>query len=63
MKSGVHPVMSMLAQRLPLTLLLDLRRPEGPDSQVLFLIEEPHHLQPQAPSAPGSRQAEPQTVD
>jgi hypothetical protein len=60
MKTGVHPVMSMLAQRLPLTLLLDLRRPEGPDSQVLFLIEEPHHLQPQAPSAPA--QPEPQTV-
>jgi hypothetical protein len=34
--------MQMLAQRLPLTLLLDLRRPDGPDSEVLFLIEEPH---------------------
>jgi hypothetical protein len=34
--------MRLLAQRLPLTLLLDLRRPEGPDSEVLFLIEEPH---------------------
>jgi hypothetical protein len=43
MRTGPHPVMSLLAQRLPLTLLLDLRRPEGPDSQVLFLIEEPHH--------------------
>jgi hypothetical protein len=42
MRTGPHPVMAMLAQRLPLTLLLDLRRPEGPDSQVLFLIEEPH---------------------
>lgn len=42
MRPGPHPVMAMLAQRLPLTLLLDLRWPEGPDSQVLFLIEEPH---------------------
>lgn len=42
MRTGPHPVMAMLAQRLPLTLLLDLRRPEGPDSEVLFLIEEPH---------------------
>jgi hypothetical protein len=42
MSTGSHAVMSLLAQRLPLTLLLDLRRPEGPDSQVLFLIEEPH---------------------
>lgn len=42
MTAGLHPVMAMLAQRLPLTLLLDLRRPEGPDSEVLFLIEQPH---------------------
>lgn len=42
MRTGPHPVMRLLAQRLPLTLLLDLRRPEGPDSEVLFLIEEPH---------------------
>ena len=42
MRTGLHPVMAMLAQRLPLTLLLDLRSPEGPDSEVLFLIEEPH---------------------
>jgi hypothetical protein len=41
MRTGLHPVMQMLAQRLPLTLLLDLRRAEGPDSEVLFLIEEP----------------------
>jgi hypothetical protein len=34
--------MRLLAQGLPLTLLLDLRRPEGPDSEVLFLIEQPH---------------------
>ncbi|HET8615476.1 MAG TPA: hypothetical protein VFL94_08120 [Actinomycetales bacterium] len=42
MRTSPHPVMQMLAQRLPLTLLLDLRRPDGPDSEVLFLIEEPH---------------------
>lgn len=42
MRTGPHPVMAMLAQRLPLTLLLDLRWPDGPDSEVLFLIEEPH---------------------
>jgi hypothetical protein len=42
MNTGSQTVMSLLAQGLPLTLLLDLRRPEGPDSEVLFLIEEPH---------------------
>jgi hypothetical protein len=47
MRTGLHPVMQMLAQRLPLTLLLDLRRPEGPDSEVLFLIEEPHQSAPE----------------
>jgi hypothetical protein len=62
MKTGVHPVMRLLAQRLPLTLLLDLRRPEGPDSQVLFLIEEPHQAQPQVPSVPAPAAPMPQAV-
>jgi hypothetical protein len=51
MNTGTHAVMSLLAQRLPLTLLLDLRRPEGPDSEVLFLIEEPHGAVPARPTA------------
>jgi hypothetical protein len=51
MRTGPHPVMRMLAQRLPLTLLLDLRRPDGPDSQVLFLIEEPHEPAPERQAA------------
>jgi hypothetical protein len=50
MTTGTHAVMRLLAQRLPLTLLLDLRRPEGPDSEVLFLIEEPHRALPVRPA-------------
>jgi hypothetical protein len=50
--------MSLLAQRLPLTLLLDLRRPEGPDSEVLFLIERPSgRLRPAAQPSPVGEQA------
>lgn len=58
MRTGPHPVMSLLAQRLPLTLLLDLRRPEGPDSEVLFLIERPSgRLRPAAQPSPVGEQA------
>jgi hypothetical protein len=37
----MHPVMAMLAAGVPLTLLLDLQRPEGPDSEVILLTEQP----------------------
>jgi hypothetical protein len=60
MRTGPHPVMSLLAQRLPLTLLLDLRRPEGPDSEVLFLIEQPSGtLRPATEPHPAAEQAAP----
>ena len=59
MRTGLHPVMQMLAQRLPLTLLLDLRSAQGPDSQVLFLIEEPHHA---VAESHGERQLEQQPI-
>lgn len=35
----MHPVMAVLAAGVPLTLLLDLQRPEGPDSHVICLTE------------------------
>lgn len=35
------PVMSMLARRVPLTLLLDLADPAGPDSQAINSVERP----------------------
>jgi hypothetical protein len=37
-----HPIMTLLATGVPLTLLLDLQHPAGPDSQVLYLLEQPH---------------------
>jgi hypothetical protein len=36
-----HPIMTMLATGVPLTLLLDLQHPAGPDSQVIYLLEQP----------------------
>ena len=35
------PVMSMLARRVPLTLLLDLADPAGPDSRAINSVERP----------------------
>jgi hypothetical protein len=37
----MHPVMAVLAAGVPLTLLLDLQRAEGPDSRVIYLTEQP----------------------
>jgi hypothetical protein len=37
----MHPVMAVLASGVPLTLLLDLLRPGGPDSQHIYLTEVP----------------------
>jgi hypothetical protein len=36
-----HPIMTLLATGVPLTLLLDLQHPAGPDSQVIYLLEQP----------------------
>jgi hypothetical protein len=36
-----HPIMTMLATGVPLTLLLDLQHPDGPDSQMIYLLEHP----------------------
>jgi hypothetical protein len=36
-----HPVMAILASGVPLTLLLDLQHPDGPDSQAIYLLERP----------------------
>jgi hypothetical protein len=35
----MHPVMTVLAAGVPLTLLLDLLPPGGPDSQLIYLTE------------------------
>jgi hypothetical protein len=35
----VHPVMTALARRVPLTLLLDLAEPTGPDSRAVLATE------------------------
>jgi hypothetical protein len=37
----MHPVMAVLASGVPLTLLLDLLRPDGPDSRRIYLTELP----------------------
>jgi hypothetical protein len=37
----MHPVMTVLASGVPLTLLLDLLPPAGPDSAVIYLLEKP----------------------
>jgi hypothetical protein len=34
-----HPIMTLLATGVPLTLLLDLQNPDGPDSQEIYLLE------------------------
>ena len=36
-----HPIMTLLATGVPLTLLLDLQHPAGPDSPVIYLLEQP----------------------
>jgi hypothetical protein len=36
-----HPIMTLLATGVPLTLVLDLQHPAGPDSQVIYLLERP----------------------
>jgi hypothetical protein len=36
-----HPIMTLLATGVPLTLLLDLQHPAGPDSHVIYLLEQP----------------------
>lgn len=36
-----HPVMTALARRVPLTLLLDLAEPFGPDSRGIHAREQP----------------------
>ena len=36
---AMHPVMTVLASGVPLTLLLDLLRPGGPDSQLIYQTE------------------------
>jgi len=36
-----HPIMKLLATGVPLTLLLDLENPDGPDSRVIYLLEHP----------------------
>jgi hypothetical protein len=33
--------MTVLQSGVPLTLLLDLQHPDGPDSRVIYLLEEP----------------------
>lgn len=38
----MHPVMALLTAGIPLTLLLDLHRPDGPDSRFIYLSEQPH---------------------
>jgi hypothetical protein len=43
-----HPIMAMLATGVPLTLLLDLQDRDGPDSQMIYRLEQPQ-LEP-APS-------------
>jgi hypothetical protein len=37
----MHPVMTMLASGISLTLMLDLLRSSGPDSEVICLTELP----------------------
>lgn len=37
----MHPVMAVLAAGVPLSLLLDLLSPAGPDSRVIYLLEQP----------------------
>ena len=37
--STVHPVMAALAQGVPLTLLMDLADPSGPDSRTVLATE------------------------
>jgi hypothetical protein len=37
-----HPIMTLLATGVPLTLLLDLQHPAGPDSRMIYLLEQPH---------------------
>jgi hypothetical protein len=36
-----HPIMTMLATGVPLTLLMDLQDPDGPDSQMIYRLEQP----------------------
>jgi hypothetical protein len=46
-----HPIMTLLASGVPLTLLLDLQHPAGPDSQVIYLLEQPRPGPPAASEA------------
>lgn len=41
MSDRQHPVMTLLTQSVPLTLLWDLRFADCLDSRVIYLIEEP----------------------
>lgn len=36
-----HPIMAVLHCGVPLTLLMDLRHPDGPNSQDIYLLEQP----------------------
>jgi hypothetical protein len=47
-----HPIMTLLATGVPLTLLLDLQNPHGPDSQVIYMLEHPHAVPAAAMTAP-----------
>jgi hypothetical protein len=36
-----HPIMTLLTAGVPLTLILDLAYPDGPDSQMIYRLEQP----------------------
>jgi hypothetical protein len=49
-----HPVMTMLECGVPPSLLLDLLPPDGPDSKVIYLLEQPRTPSAPVPTGPGA---------